>query len=390
MKIKSVRARVFQWKGKTVPPQGNFCSNAMDLLYSPAETMSTFRFHSWTVVEIETDDGIVGLGNVALAPAIAKAIIDEYLTPLVVGQDPWDYEYLWQRMYRATHAWGRKGITMAAISAVDLAIWDILGKSVNKPVFKLLGGRTKEKIPCYYSKLYRTDIKEMQDEAQKYLDQGFTMFKTRFGYGPAHGTKGVSENLKAVEALREVIGYDNDLMLECYMGWNVEYAKRMLPKLAKFQPRWLEEPVIADDIDGYAELNNMNIIPISGGEHEFSHYGFKQLLERNAVSVVQYDTNRVGGITAAKKVNALCEAYSVPVVPHAGQMHNYHLTMSSIASPMAEYFPMFDVEVGNELFYYIFDGEPVADNGFLQLDDNKPGLGLTLKTEFLKDFDIIG
>jgi L-alanine-DL-glutamate epimerase-like enolase superfamily enzyme len=390
MKIKSVRARLFQWKGKTVPPQGNFCSNAMDLLYSPAETMSTFRFHSWTVVEIETDDGIVGLGNVALAPSIAKAIIDEYLTPLVVGQDPWDYEYLWQRMYRATHAWGRKGITMAAISAVDLAIWDILGKSVNKPVFKLLGGRTKERIPCYYSKLYRTDLKEMQDEAQKYLDQGFTMFKTRFGYGPAHGTKGVSENLKAVEAIREVIGYDNDLMLECYMGWNVEYAKRMLPKLAKFQPRWLEEPVIADDIDGYAELNNMNIIPISGGEHEFSHYGFKQLLERNAVSVVQYDTNRVGGITAAKKVNALCEAYSVPVIPHAGQMHNYHLTMSSIASPMAEYFPMFDVEVGNELFYYIFDGEPVADNGFLQLDDDKPGLGLTLKTEFLKDFDIVG
>ena len=392
MKIKSVRARVFEWKGKTVPPQGNFCSNAMDMVYdnqANKETMSTFRFLSWLVVEVETDDGIVGYGNVALAPKIAKAIIDEYLTPLIIGQDPWDYEYLNQRMYRSTHAWGRKGITMAAISGIDIAIWDILGKSVNKPVFKLLGGRTKEKIPCYYSKLYRTNIKEMQDEAQKYLDQGFTMFKSRFGYGPAHGTKGVAENLKAVEALREVIGYDNDLMLECYMGWNVEYAKRMLPKLVKFQPRWLEEPVIGDDIDGYAELNAMNIIPISGGEHEFSLYGFKQLLERKAVSVVQYDTNRVGGITMAHKINALCEAYSVPVVPHAGQMHNYHLTMSSLACPMSEYFPMFDVEVGNELFYYIFDGEPVADKGFLQLDDNKPGLGLTLKTEFLDQFNII-
>ena len=112
------------------------------------ETMATFRFHSWAVIELETDDGIVGLGNVALAPKVAKAIIDEYLAPLVIGHDPWDYEYLWQRMYRATHAWGRKGIAMAAISGVDLAIWDILGKSVNKPVFKLLGGRTKEKIPC--------------------------------------------------------------------------------------------------------------------------------------------------------------------------------------------------------------------------------------------------
>jgi L-rhamnonate dehydratase len=112
MKIKSVRARVFEWKGKTVPPQGNFCSNAMDLVYSKTESMSTFRFHSWTVVEIETDNGIIGLGNVALAPAIAKAIIDQYLKPLVIGQDPWDYEYLWQRMYRSTHAWGRKGSDM--------------------------------------------------------------------------------------------------------------------------------------------------------------------------------------------------------------------------------------------------------------------------------------
>ncbi|HUO23794.1 MAG TPA: L-rhamnonate dehydratase [Caulobacteraceae bacterium] len=398
MKIKSVRARVFDWRGATTPPQGNFCSNAMDLVYdkragqsaSDADTMNRFRFHSWTVVEVETDDGIVGLGNVALAPRIAKAIIDEYLTPLVVGQDPWDYEYLNQRMYRATHAWGRKGVGMAAISAVDIAIWDILGKSVGKPVFKLLGGRTKEKIPCYYSKLYRTDLAEMQREAQIFLDQGFRAFKMRFGYGPAHGAEGVAENLRSVEAVREVIGYDNDLMLECYMGWNLEYAKRMLPKLERYQPRWLEEPVIADDINGYAELSRLTSIPISGGEHEFGLYGFQQLLEQRAVSVVQYDTNRVGGITMAHKINALCEAFSVPVIPHAGQMHNYHLTMSSLNCPMSEYFPVNDVEVGNELFYYIFDGEPVAEGGFLQLDDAKPGLGLSLKPDDLDQFSILG
>ncbi len=390
MKITAIRARTFEWKGPTVPPQGNFCSNAMDLLYSRSETMSTFRFHGWTVVEIETDTGLVGLGNVALAPRIARQIVDQYLAPLVLGQDPWDYEYLSQRMLRATHAWGRKGVGMAAISAVDIALWDLLGKSVGKPVFKLLGGRTKEKIPCYYSKLYRTDLKAMQDEAATYLAQGFTAFKMRFGYGPAHLQKGVRENLKSVEAIREVIGYDNDLMLECYMGWNLEYAKRMLPRLAKFEPRWLEEPVIADDIDGYAELNAMNIVPISGGEHEFGLHGFKQLLDRKAVSVVQYDTNRVGGITVAHKINALCEAYSVPAIPHAGQMHNYHLTMSTLASPMSEYFPMFDVEVGNELFYYLFDGEPAAENGFLQLADDVPGLGLTLKTQYLDQFDVIG
>ena len=186
MKITDVRARTYEWKGKTVPPQGNFCSNAMDLLYSPVATMQTFRFHGWTVVEVETDAGHVGFGNVALAPRVARQIVDLYLKPLVVGQDPWDYEYLNQRMYRATHAWGRKGIGMAAISGVDIAIWDLLGKSVGRPVFKLLGGRTKEKIPCYYSKLYRTELKAMQEEAQRFLDQGFRAFKMRFGYGPAH------------------------------------------------------------------------------------------------------------------------------------------------------------------------------------------------------------
>jgi L-alanine-DL-glutamate epimerase-like enolase superfamily enzyme len=292
-------------------------------------------------------------------------------------------------MYRSTLAWGRKGIGMAAISGVDIALWDLMGKATGKPVFKLLGGRTKEKIPCYASKLYRTDLGEMQKEAASYLEQGFKAFKMRFGYGPRDGVAGVRENLKSVEAIREVVGYENDLMLECYMGWNLEYAKRILPKLEKFEPRWLEEPVIADDIDGYAELNQLTSIPISGGEHEFTLHGFKQLLDKKAVSVVQYDTNRVGGITAAHKINALCEAYSVPVIPHAGQMHNYHLTMSTLASPMSEYFPVHDVEVGNELFYYIFKGDPQPQNGFLDLDDNVPGLGLAIDERYLDQFQII-
>jgi len=389
MKITKVRTRVFEWKGHTVPPQAHFCTNATDELYARGDAMGTFRFHGWTVVEIETDSGLVGIGNVALAPRIAKQIIDLYLAPLIIGGDPFDYEYHWQRMYRSTLAWGRKGIGMAAISAVDIALWDIMGKAVGRPVFKLLGGRTKEKIPCYASKLYRTDLSEMQREAQSYLDQGFQAMKMRFGYGPKDGPEGVRKNLDAVAALREVIGYDRDLMLECYMGWNLDYAKRILPKLEKFEPRWLEEPVIADDIDGYAELNRLTSVPISGGEHEFTPYGFRQLLERKAVSVIQYDTNRVGGITAAHKVNALAEAFSVPVIPHAGQMHNYHLTMSTLASPMSEFFPVHDVEIGNELFYYIFKGDPVPVNGFLDLDDDLPGLGLTLNDEYLDQFDII-
>jgi L-alanine-DL-glutamate epimerase-like enolase superfamily enzyme len=292
-------------------------------------------------------------------------------------------------MYRRTLAWGRKGVGMTAISAIDIAIWDIIGKITKKPVFKLLGGRTKEKIPVSASKLYSKPLNELQKEAELYKSQGFNMYKMRFGWGPQDGPEGMKNKIQLVEAVREVIGEDADLMLECYMGWNLDYSKRMIPKLMKFNPRWLEEPVIADDIHGDAELNNMNMLPISGGEHEFSLFGFKQLLDLKAISYIQYDTNRVGGITAAQKINALAEAYQFPVVPHAGQMHNYHLTMANVNCPNSEYFPLHDVEIGNELFYYIFEGDPTPKNGFIDLKDDLPGLGLTLTDKYKSDFTII-
>jgi len=232
-------------------------------------------------------------------------------------------------------------------------------------------------------------IKDLQKEAESYVKQGFKMFKMRFGWGPKDGPDGMKKNIELAEAVREVIGEDTDLMMECYMGWNLDYAKRMIPKLMKFNPRWLEEPVIADDIHGYAELNNMNMIPISGGEHEFNMFGFKQLLDLKAVSYIQYDNNRVGGFTAAQKINAIAEAHQVPVIPHAGQMHNYHLTMSNFNCPISEFFPVNDVEIGNELFYYIFEGDPTPENGFINLDDNKPGLGLTITDKYKSDFNII-
>ena len=388
-KIKEIRTKVYQWNGKTVPPQNNFCTNASDLLFEKSDTMGSFRFHEWLICEVETDEGTIGIGNAALAPQLVKKTIDTYLAPLVVGEDPFDFSYIWEKMYRRTHAWGRRGLGMVAISAVDIALWDILGKLTNKPVFKLLGGRTKEKIPVYASKLYSQPIKNLQQEAENYKKQGFTMFKMRFGWGPKDGSEGMKKNIQLVEAVREVIGYDTDLMLECYMGWNLDYAKRMIPKLVKYNPRWLEEPVIADDVNGYKELNNMNAIPISGGEHEFNLFGFKQLLDLNALSYIQYDNNRVGGFTIAQKINALAEAYQVPVIPHAGQMHNYHLTMSNFNCPIAEYFPVNDVEVGNELFYYIFKGDPSPKDGYINLDDNTPGLGLSLTEEYKKDFNII-
>lgn len=388
MKITEIRTRVLRWRGNTVPLPPHFCTNPMDVMELPEASMRTFTFHGWLVAELFTDDGFVGLGNAALAPQATKQVIDLYLKPLLIGQDAWDIERLWQHMYRKTMAFGRKGIGMVAISALDIALWDVLGKSAKQPVFRLLGGRTKTRIPVYASRLYATELGKLAAEAKRYKDEGYRAMKLRFGWGPADGAHGMQRNVELVRTVRESIGDDIDLMADAYMGWNLDYAKRMLPLLEPFRLRWLEEPVIPDDVQGYTQLKSYSRIPIAGGEHEFTLYGFRDLLEARAVDYIQFDTNRVGGITQARKIAALAEAYSVPVIPHAGQMHNYHVVMASLNSPMAEYFPRVDVEVGNELFWYIFRGEPSAKGGSIDLDDNVPGLGLTIDEAGLEQFEV--
>jgi L-rhamnonate dehydratase len=286
-------------------------------------------------------------------------------------------------------AFGRKGIGMVAISAVDIALWDLLGKSAKQPVFRLLGGRTKSRIPVYASRLYATQLDELAAEAKRYKNDGFKAMKLRFGWGPVDGAEGMQRNVDLVRTVRETVGSDVDVMADAYMGWTLDYAKRMLPLLDPFQLRWLEEPVIPDDVHGHAELKSYGRIPIAGGEHEFTLFGFRDLLQARALDYIQFDTNRVGGITQARKIVALAEAHGVPVIPHAGQMHNYHVVMASLNSPMAEYFPMVDVEVGNELFWYLFAGEPRAKEGFVDLADDVPGLGLFINDANLRDFEII-
>src|SRR6202050_4194298 len=389
MKIKEVRTRAVRWRGKTVPLPPHFCTNPMDLLTLPEASMQTFTFHGWLIVEIFTDEGHVGIGNAALAPPVTKQVIDLYLKPLLIGADPWNIEFLWQHMYRRTMAFGRKGIGMAAISAVDIALWDLLGQSAKQPVFRLLGGRTKRRIPVYASRLYSTPLDELAREAKRYADEGYKAMKLRYGWGPTDGAAGMQKNVDLVRTVRETVGNDVDIMTDAYMGWDLDYAKRMLPLLEPFNLRWLEEPVIPDDMHAYAELRSRTSIPIAGGEHEHTIYGFRQMLDLKAVDYIQFDTNRVGGLTQARKIAALAEAHSVPVIPHAGQMHNYHVVMASLNSPMAEYFPMVDVEVGNELFWHLFRGEPRAQNGYVDLDDNTPGLGLTVNESGLEQFEVI-
>jgi len=393
MKITRVRTRVVVWRGKTVPLTPHFCTNPMDLLaqdliHGAQASMSTFTFHGWLVVEVFTDSGHVGIGNAALSPYVTKAIIDRHLTPLLLGQNPWDVEFLWQHMYRKTMAWGRKGLGMVAISAVDIALWDVLGKAAGQPVYRLLGGRTKTRIPVYASRLYSTPLDELAAEAHRYKEAGYGAMKLRFGWGPVDGAAGMQRNVDLVRTVREAVGAGVDVMADAYMGWSLDYAKRMLPLLEPFNLRWLEEAVIPDDAQGYAALKRYGRVPIAGGEHAFTLHEFRDLLEARALDVIQFDTNRVGGISQARKIAALAEAYQVPVVPHAGQMHNYHVVMASLNSPIAEHFPIVDVEVGNELFWYIFDGEPKAVDGHVDLDDAVPGLGLAVDEEKLAEFQV--
>ncbi len=388
MKITAVRTKLYQWKGP-VKTADTIFATPVSLLPFQTDAQAPYRFFSWLVVEIETDQGHVGLGNAGLCPDISKQIIDTKLKQLLLNENPLNIEYLFEKMFRSTVAYGRKGAVLAAISAVDIALWDIRGLVMQQPVFMLLGGRTKEHIKTYYSRLYTRDLDKLREEAAFFKSEGFGGMKLRCGYPLTEGRAGMKKNIEMVRVVRETVGDDVEIMLEAYMGFNFAYARQLLKELEPYNLRWVEELLLPDEIHNFARLKQGTTIPLSGGEHEYTRYGFYDLVQAKALDIFQFDTNRVGGFTEAQKICTIAHLNGVEVIPHGGQMHNLHVVMSSFASPMAEYFPQTEIEVGNEMFWYIFDGEAIAENGNLQLDDQKPGVGLTLKTENLEHFNII-
>jgi L-alanine-DL-glutamate epimerase-like enolase superfamily enzyme len=375
--VTAVRCRVF---GATDTSSPTVYANPLAGWTGQGDTHheSAFRFPQWLVVEVELSTGEIGLGNAGLAPLLTAAFIEQNLAPQIIGHPVAELESCWQRMYRSTVPIGRKGLGMAAISAVDLGLWDAWAQHLGVPVHDLLGGRTHDSIPVYASRLYGTDdLEALAAEAKSYLDQGFTAMKQRFVWGPADGTAGMYRNVELIRTVREAVGDEVDLMADAYMGWDLDYATRMARLLEPFNLRWLEEPLVPDDVRGYAELRRRAPMPIAGGEHEATLRGFHELIAAQAVDVIQFDTNRVGGLTQARKICAYAEAVGIPVIPHAGQLHNYHLVASQAACPMAEFFPPGPVDVGNELPHLLFEGEPVAENGRVVLPGT-PGLGLRL------------
>jgi L-rhamnonate dehydratase len=306
--------------------------------------------------------------------------IEHRLQPLLLGSNPFDVELLWEKMFRATVNIGRKGFVLEAMSGVDIALWDIMGKATGQPVYNLLGGRTRTKIRAYASRLYpREDLESLGAEAKSYVEAGFTAMKMRFGYGPSDGRKGMKKNLALVKTVREAIGDEVDLMADAYMGWTSGYAVEMIRLLEDFHLAWIEEPVMPDDLDSYAKIRASVKTPISGGEHEFTRWGFKHLIEKQAVDILQPDVNRVGGITEARKIWALASAHNLPVVPHAGNLHNLHLVMSHMNSPLAEGFPKEPLDA-DTYFSHVLKGELYPSNGYFEMSD-KPGIGWELSDQ---------
>jgi len=343
------------------------------------------------LVRVCADEGLTGLGSVGVGNGGAAYIIKHCLEPLVVGSSPFDTELLWEKMFRSSINYGRKGVAIEAISAVDIALWDLIGKAVGQPVYNLLGGKTRDRIRVYASRLYaRNDLELLAREAAEFKAQGFTAMKQRFGFGPLQGLEGMRKNLALVRTVREAVGPEIELMADAYMGWDVSYAIRMIGMIedAGLNLHWVEEPLIPDDIDGYARIRRSVSTPISGGEHEFTRYGFRELIRREAVDILQPDVNRVGGITEARKIWALAAAENMRVIPHAGQAHNYHLVMAHLNSPMAEYFPSISEGApldDDTLFWELFQGEPLVVDGHVTLS-SKPGLGLELNMDRVREW----
>ena len=323
-------------------------------------------------LELTASDGTKGYGIVGAFDAAADFTIRHHLAQFVIGANPFHSNLIWESMYRGTMGYGRKGIVLSGISAIDIALWDLKAKILGVSVSDLLGGPVRTTIPAYASRIYAsTDIDEVVAEAVLSRDQGFGAMKMRFGYGPADGVKGLNHNISQLAAVREALGPDVLLMSDVYMGWDSAYTVRALPRLAEHDLYWLEEPVSPDDVAGYVALrkvaNSMGVL-IAGGEHEYTHYGVRSILEQGAVDVLQVDVNRVGGITEAMRCWSLASAFNVPVVPHSGQMHNLHLVAAHANSLMVEYFPRAAGNPDrNELYQRYWTGDPLAVQGTITL-----------------------
>ena len=321
------------------------------------------------VVEIEADNGTVGFA-VTTAGELGAFIVERHLARFVEGARVADIEKIWDQMYRSTLFYGRKGVVLNAISAVDLALYDLLGKLRQEPVYALLGGPVRDELTMYATGA-RPDVAK---------DLGFIGGKMPLHHGPAEGEEGLRKNLEMIRDMREKVGDDFWLMLDCWMSLDLDYATRLAHGAADYGLKWIEEALPPDDYWGYAKLKKQ--VPpkmlVTTGEHEATRWGFKLLLDMECADIIQPDVGWCGGITELVKISAMADAAGALVIPHGSSVYSYHFVVTRTNSPFAEFLMMHPTaEEVVPMFSPMLLGEPVPVNGKLKVPET-PGFGVEL------------
>ena len=320
------------------------------------------------VLEIEAADGTIGVAT-GMGGEPACYLIKRHFERFLVGSDPRDTARIWDQMFRASMFYGRKGITMTAISVVDLALWDLLGKLRGEPVYKMIGGAVRDQLTLYCT----------GPEPQVYKELGFFGGKIPLPEGPMDGPAGLRRNVERIAAVRKSVGSDFPIMLDCYMALDVPYAIELAEKVRPFGVYWIEEALHPDDFDGHKQLKAAcPWMRWTTGEHEYTRYGFRNLVVNRAVDIIQPDVMWLGGLTELIRVAALANAYDIPVVPHGSGAYSYHFCITQPQAIFCEYINISpDGRSVVPVFGSMFTNEVIPENGRITLSD-EPGFGLEL------------
>ncbi|HVZ98988.1 MAG TPA: L-rhamnonate dehydratase [Caulobacterales bacterium] len=326
------------------------------------------------VVEIEAADGTVGFA-VTTGGEPGAYIVEKHLARFLEGRDPGDVETIWDQMYFSTQFYGRKGLVVNAISGVDLALWDLLGRLRREPVHHMLGGAVRDELE-FYATGARPDLAKQM---------GFVGGKLPLHHAPAEGEEGFAKNIAELAEMRARCGDDFWLMLDCWMSLDLEYATRLAEAASAHKLKWLEEALSPDDYWGYRDLKRAapKGMWITTGEHEATRWGFKMLLEMGCCDIIQPDVGWCGGVTELIKISDLADQHGVLMVPHGSSVYSYHFVATRHNSPFAEFLmmaPKADEVV--PMFSPQLLGEPVPVNGRLKISAlDKPGFGVELNRE---------
>lgn len=356
----------------------------------------SFYFSQWEyserkicLVKVTAEDGTVGWGE-GYGPADVLLAGVKFLSPFVEGMNALQNETIWYTMYRRTLDYARRGILMASISAIDVAIWDLKGKILGLPVHALLGGKQRDEIHPYATGLYFREEKDLAkalaEEAFEYKELGYHAVKMKVGMTP-------QDDLRFVKEVRKAIGDDMRLMVDANHAYNLREAIRLCQELEDYDISWFEEPISPEQYAQYAELRAATSIPISGGECEYLRYGFHHLLRNNCVDILQPDICASGGLTEAKRIATLASTYGVELVPHSWGTYvaisaAVHFISNLEAIPGRMFMPEFTMEhdrTANGLRDLVTTPSFEVKNGKLIVPD-EPGLGVTINEDALKKY----